>query len=56
MKKLAKAFFSNEAGATAIEYALVASMLSVFIFSALQVVGTEVVTMYTSIQQALSSS
>ena len=41
MAILAK-FLKNEDGATAIEYALLASLIALFIVTAVQVVGTQV--------------
>ena len=36
-----KAFFSDESGATAIEYALIASLIAIVIVGAITVVGTQ---------------
>jgi pilus assembly protein Flp/PilA len=46
-------FLSNEDGATAIEYALIASLIAVFIVTAVQVVGTQVSTVFTEVGTAL---
>ena len=40
MKSLARSFVRNENGATAIEYGLIAALISVVIISALATVGT----------------
>ena len=46
-------FLRNEAGVTAIEYALIASLIAVFIIVAVQLVGTQVSTVFTEIGAAL---
>ncbi len=40
MKSLARSFVRNESGATAIEYGLIAALISVVIIGALATVGT----------------
>ena len=40
MKKLVSSFFRNESGATAIEYGLIAALISVVIIGVLATVGT----------------
>ena len=40
MLKVFKSFVANESGATAIEYALIASLIAVFIIAALSNLGT----------------
>jgi pilus assembly protein Flp/PilA len=45
----------DESGATAIEYALIASLISVFIIAALQSVGTQVSSTFNSISNSLKS-
>ena len=52
MNMLAK-FTNDESGATAIEYALIASLIAVFIITAVQTVGTKVSTVFTEIGNAL---
>jgi pilus assembly protein Flp/PilA len=52
MAILAK-FLKNEDGATAIEYALLASLIALFIVTAVQVVGTQVSTVFTEVGAAL---
>ena len=47
-------FFANEAGATAIEYALIASLIAVFIIAAVQTVGTKTSTVFTEIGNVLN--
>jgi pilus assembly protein Flp/PilA len=42
-------FLSDELGVTAIEYALIASLIAVFIVAAVQLVGTQVSTVFTEV-------
>ena len=44
---------ADEGGATAIEYALIASLIAVFIIAAVSLVGTQVSTVFTEIGNAL---
>ncbi len=53
MFKSMKKFAHDDSGATAIEYALIASLISVFIITALQLVGTKVSTVFTEIGNTL---
>ena len=46
-------FLSNEDGVTAIEYALIASLIALFIIAAVQPVGTHVSTVFTEVGAAL---
>jgi pilus assembly protein Flp/PilA len=46
-------FLQNESGATAIEYALIASLIAVFIITAVQTVGTKVSTVFSEVGAAL---
>jgi len=46
-------FLSDESGATAIEYALIASLIAVAIIAAVQTVGTKVSTVFTEVGGAL---
>jgi pilus assembly protein Flp/PilA len=43
----------DDSGATAIEYALIASLIAVFIIAAVQLVGTQVSTVFTEVGGAL---
>ena len=52
MKQI-KRFFRNEDGATAIEYALIASLIAVVIIGAVQVVGTKVSGVFSTVGNAL---
>ena len=47
------AFLSDESGVTAIEYALIASLIAVFIIVAVQLVGTQVSTVFTEVGNTL---
>ena len=46
-------FLGDESGVTAIEYALIASLIAVFIVAALQVVGTNLSTVFNEIGATL---
>jgi pilus assembly protein Flp/PilA len=51
--KFMKSFAHDDSGATAIEYALIASLIAVFIITAVQTVGTKVSTVFTEVGNAL---
>ena len=51
--KLFQAFLSNEDGATAIEYGLIAASISIAIILAVQTVGTNLNTTFTNVSNAL---
>ena len=53
MFKSMKNFARDDSGATAIEYALIASLIAVFIIGSLQVLGTKVSTVFTEVGAAL---
>jgi pilus assembly protein Flp/PilA len=53
MFKSMKNFAADESGATAIEYALIASLIAVFIITAVSTVGTKVSTVFTEIGNTL---
>ena len=46
-------FLGNDSGATAIEYALIASLIAVVIIVAVQTVGTKVSTVFNEVGAAL---
>lgn len=48
-----KAFGADNSGATAIEYALVAGLISIFIVGALANVRTQLIAMFVSIANAM---
>ena len=54
MFKSMKNFAHDDSGATAIEYALIASLIAVFIIGSLQVLGTKVSTVFTEVGNTLS--
>jgi pilus assembly protein Flp/PilA len=56
MVQLARRFVANEAGATAIEYGLIAALISVVIITVLTAVGTNLTTTFTSVSNALGSN
>lgn len=56
MKNVFARFVKDESGATAIEYGLIAALLSVAIIATLQLVGGSLVSVYTAINTALSTA
>jgi pilus assembly protein Flp/PilA len=46
-------FLSDESGVTAIEYALIASLIAVFIIVAVQLVGTNLSTVFSEVGNTL---
>ena len=46
-------FLNNEDGATTIEYALMASLIALFIIAGVQTVGTKVSTVFTEVGNGL---
>jgi pilus assembly protein Flp/PilA len=55
VKRIRK-FFKSELGATAIEYGLIAALISVVIIAALQLTGNSLKLVFTSVGSTLSSS
>lgn len=53
MFKSTKTFAADQSGVTAIEYALIASLIAVFIITAVQTVGTKVSTVFNEIGTTL---
>jgi len=51
-----KSFVEQDEGVTAIEYGLIAALIAVVIIAALPIVGTELNSTFTTIQQALSNA
>jgi len=49
-------FMKDESGATAIEYGLIAALIAVVIIGAVQLVGTELQTTFTTVQTKLSTA
>ena len=56
MKALISCFVKDESGATAIEYALIAGLLSVAIIGTLILVSGQLVAIWAAIQAALASA
>jgi len=48
-----KQFLANEDGVTAIEYALLASLIAIFIVAAVQTLGTRVSAVFTEVGSSL---
>ncbi len=53
MKSLILRFFNNESGATAIEYGLIAAGIAIAIITAVQGVGTQLSTNFSTISTSL---
>jgi pilus assembly protein Flp/PilA len=53
MIKSLKSFVTNESGATAIEYALIASLIAVFLIGALSALGTKLSSEFAEVGAAL---
>jgi pilus assembly protein Flp/PilA len=53
MTKLFKSFLAEESGATAIEYALIASLIAVFLIGALSALGTSLSSEFAEVGAAL---
>ncbi len=53
MKNLVKRFASDESGATAIEYGMIAALIAVAIITALQTLGTKLGTTFASVSSQL---
>ena len=51
--KFVSAFISDESGATAIEYGLIAALISVVIITAVTTVGTNLTTQFQTVATAL---
>ncbi len=56
MKSLIKKFLGNESGATAIEYALIAALISVVAIGVMTQTGTGVKNAFDKVQQALNGT
>ena len=55
MKNLFARFVKDEAGATAIEYGLIAALISVAIITAVELVGTNLTTTFNDVANNLSN-
>jgi pilus assembly protein Flp/PilA len=56
MKPTFSKFFSDESGATAIEYGLIAALISVVIIAAITAVGTQLDKTFDAVKNALSGA
>jgi pilus assembly protein Flp/PilA len=56
MKSILSRFANDESGATAIEYGLIAALISVVIITVLGTVGTKLNATFTSVSSALGSN
>jgi pilus assembly protein Flp/PilA len=56
MKPTFPKFLSDESGATAIEYGLIAALISVVIIGAITAVGTQLTTTFNTISTAISGA
>ena len=54
MRAILKNFISDESGATAIEYGLIAALIAVVIITALTTVGTKLTATFNSVSGSLS--
>lgn len=54
MTKFVKSFLSNESGATAIEYGLIAALIAVAAIGAMQVLGTQLSTTFTEVSTEMA--
>ena len=55
MKRMKK-FFKSDLGATAIEYGLIAALISVVIIAALQLTGNSLKTVFNNVASALTTA
>lgn len=55
MKSVLKTFWSDEEGATAIEYALIAALIALAIATAVSAVGTNLNALFTRISNCVTS-
>ena len=53
MTKMILNFLNDESGATAIEYGLIAALIAVVIIGAVQVVGTNLSTTFTTVSSSI---
>jgi len=56
MSQFLKSFAKNESGATAIEYGLIAAGIAVVIITAVQLIGTNLDTTFTSVANAVGGA
>lgn len=53
MSKSLKTFIGNQSGATAIEYALIAALIAVFLIASLSALGTQLANEFNEVSSAL---
>ena len=53
MRRMVISFFKDDAGATAIEYGLIAALIAVVVITTVRTVGTNLKTTFTSVATAL---
>ncbi len=56
MSKFVQRFLKDESGATAIEYGLIAALISVVIVSSVSLIGTSLKTKFGQIQTAIATT
>jgi pilus assembly protein Flp/PilA len=56
MSKKLRKFFKSDLGATAIEYGLIAALISVVIIAALQLTGNSLKTVFNTISSSLTTA
>ncbi len=56
MKKFISKFMSDESGATAIEYGLIAALIAVVIIAAVTALGTNISAAFTDVSTAIGST
>ena len=56
MKKFISKFMSDESGATAIEYGLIAALIAVVIIAAVTALGTNISAAFTDVSTAIAST
>jgi pilus assembly protein Flp/PilA len=56
MKKFISKFMSDESGATAIEYGLIAALIAVVIIAAVTALGTNISTQFTKVATAIGAT
>jgi len=56
MRAFAARFLTNESGATAIEYGLIAALISVVIIAALRLTGNSLTSVFNKVGSVLSSA
>lgn len=54
MQSLVKRFLEDQAGATSIEYAIIASVLSIVILASVQGIGSKLKTTFTTVQTTIN--